>query len=622
MGWQDDPVVSGGGWQDDPIVDEKNPRTLGESALRAGGLGVRDVAEGLMSLPNIMGNAANTGINMGLRGLDRVNSAITGQNAPIPQYGLPSEATTKLLTRAGLPVPETGPEQFASSINRAVVGFSPMQAGANAVTGAAKSLPFINSMLTKPVSELATVATGAGASDLTRQAGGGEIAQAVAGMVAPLAINSAVGVTKRAASGINELRRPVTARGQDQIAADFMGRVTTDKGAALKNLERYNQLVAKGATVGVPGSLPTAGAVAGDYGLIGAQQAISRGDASADFAKQFAKNNEARAADLSKLNATDKMVEFYEKKRWDKTSKLRDEAFDNATGPVDYGPVALKLGEVAGTAAGGRAEPQRALSWIAKRLDEYNGTPGRNDARNAYALHQDIGDLIAGKIADEKGAIRLSAGLANDVKKSLAAQIEAVAPGFKKYMEAYSRLSKPIDRLDVIRQRLGGEDLSQVTNAMPQLTPDGATFTVSQAKMKNELANINAETSLAPRQRDVLERVLGDLNSETVALRGGKQPGSDTYQNLASANLVNRVLGQTLGESGLGKTVARPLNFAYKPFEAKINDLIAKAFQDPKEMERLLRLARTSRGSPTLAGLLNSAGEKSSAGLLGSLFAQ
>jgi hypothetical protein len=97
-------------------------------------------------------------------------------------------------------------------------------------------------------------------------------------------------------------------------------------------------------------------------------------------------------------------------------------------------------------------------------------------------------------------------------------------------------------------------------------------------------------------------------------------PGSDTYQNIASANLLNRVLGGTIAESGVGKSLlARPLNLLYRPLESRINDTIGQAFLDPRKMEELLRKARTSRADPTLAGLLNYAAPRSTAGLLGAL---
>jgi hypothetical protein len=623
-GWQDDPIVQSS-WQNDPIIDEKNKeRTLGESAARAGGLGIRDIVQGAMSLPNLIADPVNATINAGIYGINKVG----GTN--IPSLGLPSRDLPKLLTQSGLPEPQSGAEHLSGAINQSVVGMVPLLKGAQLAGRGLQEIPFIKSLLTKPIAETAAAATGAGASEGVKQGGGGTAAQMIAGAIAPMATSGAFNVAGRVAGGINDLRSPLTQGGAEQVAGDVLGRITQDKGTALRNLQKYNQLVESGAQVGSPGFRPTAGAVSGDYGLVGGQQLISRGDAAPKFAQQFAANNEAHAADLGKLNATEKMLEFYRNKRDQITTPLREAAFsgsENAPGitvqhHVDLVPVAERLGAIAATAAGGKAESQKALQWIAGRLQKYE-QESRTDPRNAYALYQDIGDLVAGKIKDDNGsALRLAGGLANDAKKVLGQQIELAAPGFKNYLEHYARLSKPIDRLEVITEKLGGQDLSKVTNAATSITDNGASYVLSQNKVKNAVQGINAETSLAPRQRDVLGRVLGDLNAETFASRGGKQPGSDTYQNIASANFVNRMLGDTLASSGLGKAIQAPLNFVNRPFESRINDLIVAAYQDPKLMEKLLRKARASRDSPTLAGLLSDTAQTGGAGLLGSVFSR
>lgn len=620
MGWRDAPVVSES-WQDAPLVEyekkKRDPqRTLGESAVRAAGLGTRDVVQGLMSIPNIVGDAANTAINYGIRGVNsliprNLSSLITGQHG-IPELGLPSEAVPRLLTKAGLPQPESGAEHLTGAINQAVVGFAPWMKGAQLAGDSLKGLPFIQSMLTKPVAETAAVATGAGASEATKQMGGGTAAQLIAGAVAPMAMTTGVDAVRRAAAIPNELRRPLTAAGSRQIAADVLGRTVNDKDFALAQLAKYNA----DPSIFPPGYKPTAGAVSKDYGIIGGEQLIKRGDAAPQFAQQFASNNEVVTKDLGKLKASTQMLDFYKNKRDTITAPLREAAFANAKGPVDYIPFAEKIAALSQSPAGGRAESQRALAWLSKQLDDRLAA-GRTSAEDAYALHMDINDLIGGKIQSSEGAVRLSAGLANEAKKVLAAQIEDVAPGFRKYMETYSRLSKPITRLEEITSRLGGEGLDRITNAGVVATPDASNYVVSQAKLKNEVRNIKENTRLAPRQQDILNRNLEALNAQTMA-NGGKPPGSDTFQNLAASNFMDRILGETLANSGVGKLLQAPLNIAGKPFQARINDLVVQAYQDPKLMEELLKLARTKRGSPTLSGGIN----QSTLGLLGSVLAQ
>lgn len=592
-----------------PVEQQEPPRrTMTEEAGRQAALAGRSVVTGLTALPNIVGDAANAAINYGIRGVNAL-----GGN--VPELPLPSAKTQELMTRAGVPVPETAAEKFTSAVNSAVTGFGPWVKGAQMAGAAAQQTPMLRAMLTQPMAETAAVATGAGASNVVEQAGGGPAWQAAAGALTPMAMGGAVGAVQTAGRTVNEIRRPLTQKGAEQIAADTVGRLVQDKSTALTNLGKYNTTPG----VGVPGSKPTAAAVAGDYGLAGAEQLLARGDNNPLFAVRQAQNNAARLDDLAKLNATEKAVAFYTNKRDTITAPLRDAAFDNAQGPVNYIPVAEKIAALSSTAAGGKAESQRALEWLAKRLGKYN-EEGRVDPRNAYALYQDIGDLVAGRVVDGNGsALRLAGGLANEVKKELGREIERSAPGFQKYLAHYARLSKPIDRLQTITERLGGQDLTRVTNATPMVTGDGAGFALSQAKMRNAVADIGKETRLAPRQSDVLSRVTGELNADTFASRGGKQPGSDTYQNIASANFVRRMLGDTLAESGIGRAVQGPLNLVNRPFESRVNDLVTKAFLDPKYMEELLRKARTSRGNPTLTGLLDYSTPRMAGGLLGSV---
>jgi hypothetical protein len=617
-----------------PQEPERQTRSAGDELGRQAGFTARYALEGPLSLFNaVVGDPVNTAINYGIRGINaitptKLSDLVTGKRG-IPELAMPSAAMKRAYDQA-FPVAETGAEEVSGAISKAIAGGGPLTGAAQRASQATQAaVPMIRAMAARPVADLAAQGIGAGASEVTRQAGGGPVAQAIAGALTPTVATSTANIVGRGAGALNDIRRPLTQGGSEQIAGDLLGRLAQNKQSALRNLERYNQLVASGAQVGSPGFKPTAGAVAADYGLLGGQQAISRGDAAPQFEKRFAANTEAHTADLGKLNATEKAVAFYEKKRDDITGPLREKAFapvEAAPGyfvqrHVDFTPVAEKIGAIAATAAGGKAESQRALKWIAERLDKY-AAESRTDPANAYALHQDIGDLVKGKIGDEKGAIRLVAGLATEIKKTLGMQIEQAAPGFNNYLEHYARLSKPIDRLTVITERLGGQDLSRITNATPSITDNGASYFISQAKMKNALTDIKANTRLAPAQSDVLDRVLGGMNAETFASRAGKQPGSDTYQNIASANFVNRMLGDTLGSSGLGKAIQAPFNFVNRPFESQINDLIVQAYQDPKLMEKLLRKSRTQRDSPTLAGLLQSTGESSGMGLLGSLFSR
>lgn len=575
-------------------------RGIGDSLKRAAGLTARYAVEGLASVPGMV--------------LDPLTAA-----AGLKPW---TQALSSTLTNAGLPSPESGGEKIGGAVARGIAGAAPILTGARALAQGAQYVPgAVRAMLAAPTTEALSQGVGAGASEGVREAGGPEWAALLAGVAAPVGMQSVAGAAKAAGSAVNELRRPITRAGADQIAADTMGRIVQDKTRAIANLREFAK--ANKGPVGVPGSKPTAAAVAGDYGLAGAEQRMARDEFNPQFANRLGLNNEARIDDLARLRATDQQLAKYTGRLEETTGKLRDAAFSQSKGPVDLDKARDTINRLRKTPEGNRQETARALEtldgWIVTRQAE-----GRVSPRDAYELHKDIGDLIAGKVNDDKGVVRLAAGLATQVKQSLASEIEKQAPGFRKYLETYSRMSKPIERLQIIRDKLGGQELSKVTNAVPRLGQEGSRFPLSQAKMRDVVPNLDAQLAesglrMAPYQRDVLSRVSGDLNSEAFALSGGKLPGSDTYQNMASANFLNRVLGEGLAESGAGQLARKAIGFPMAPLERRISQTIADAYLDPEKMLRLLEKARTSRQSPSLTGMLGYFAPSAQGGALGGL---
>ena len=596
--WDDAAPGSGAGivWD-----DEKPKRTATQELGRQAGLTARYGIEGLAGIPGIF--------------INPFQQAAGGKTM--------TQATSDLLTRFGLPKEETEAEKLSGAISRGLAGGGGTARLASAIPAAVNAAPAaINNIFAQqPLAQTLQAGIGAGAGEATRQAGGGDVAQLLASAIAPTGVTGTSSIAQAAARGVNELRRPLTQTGAKQIAADVLGNLAVDKKGALQNIDQYLEMQQRG-PVGVPGSKPTAGAVSADYGLIGGEQLASRGPANPDFAARFAANNEARLADLGRLNATAEQVAAYAAKREAITTPLREQALASTT-PVNFSPVVDKITRVTVTPEGGRAESQKALTWLTQRVSTYLDD-GRVDPRNAYELYKDIGELVKGKVQTDKGPLRLAGGLANEVKKALGEEIDKAAPGFSNYLEHYSRLSKPIERLEAITERLGGAGLSKVTNATPLVGPGGPSFGLSQAKMRQQVGNIEKDLPvgprglpLAPRQADVLGRVMGDLNSEVLAARGGKMPGSDTYQNIATANLLESVLGKTLSQAGASKLAGSPFSLAYRPLEARIRNIIDEAYLDPKKMAELLRMARTKRQGVGFNELLTTSGQNIYGGLLG-----
>jgi hypothetical protein len=148
------------------------------------------------------GDAINSLINMGLSGLDKANTAITGRDAPIPKLGMPSQEIERGLG-AVLPKPETATERvFFDDVAPAVLGGSVTQTAGNAI----KSAPGIVGKVGEALDasrgmQAVSGATSGAASGVTRELGGDVKAQllaAILGGIAPTAAQLAVSSGTRA----------------------------------------------------------------------------------------------------------------------------------------------------------------------------------------------------------------------------------------------------------------------------------------------------------------------------------------------------------------------------------------------------------------------------------------
>lgn len=130
-------------------------RTLGESAARGLGIGVRGVVQGLTDLPatltdNLVAKPINAGLN-----------AVMGEGNG-PRLKMLGESTNDLLTKAGLPVAETASERVVQDINRggaSAVGGIATGAGLSNAAGAVTQAVG-KTMAAAPLTQVASGAAG------------------------------------------------------------------------------------------------------------------------------------------------------------------------------------------------------------------------------------------------------------------------------------------------------------------------------------------------------------------------------------------------------------------------------------------------------------------------------
>ena len=198
-----------------PAAPGGQQRTLGESAARGLGIGVRGVVQGLTDLPatltdNLVAKPINAGLN-----------AVMGEGNG-PRLKMLGESANDLLTKAGLPVAETASERVVQDINRGGAsavesiatgaGLTKLAGGAaEAAQMAGRIVPPPPSTVTEavgrslaaaPLTQVASGAAGQGAAAVTRESGGGEGAQLaanVAGSLAPSVVPFAMQTAVRGA---------------------------------------------------------------------------------------------------------------------------------------------------------------------------------------------------------------------------------------------------------------------------------------------------------------------------------------------------------------------------------------------------------------------------------------
>lgn len=163
-----------------PPVEEAS---MGDKVARGLGLGVRSLAQGLASVPGMVTD------NLIAKPLNAAVDAVMGEGNG-PRLQMLKEATGNLATHAGLPQPETASERIAQDV---------AEGGAGALAGVFGAGPLLaksagsvaqgvgGMLMEAPKLQAVSGAASGAASGITRENGGGEVAQMVAGLAGGLA---------------------------------------------------------------------------------------------------------------------------------------------------------------------------------------------------------------------------------------------------------------------------------------------------------------------------------------------------------------------------------------------------------------------------------------------------
>lgn len=535
------------------------------------GLTGRAAVTGALGLPALASDALVSFVNM------------LGGNLPMP-----SQAQQQLLTRAGLPEPQTPQERTVQDVASAgfgVLGAAGLGSQLPASMAASKEL-----LTSSPLFQATAGGAGAVGSALAREEGLGPLEQIGAGMlagtVAPSAGTAAVLSAQAAARGGREVVRPFTEAGREVVAGNILRQLSRDPEAAVRNLEAYQ--------ANVPGYTPTTAQAARDVGLAAAVPPVRALDVTGKITEQAQQANRARLAVLDRLAKQKEDLDAAIAKRNEATAPLREQAFARSTVTPDEFSINIAsvddvIGGIIDSPAGKRVPVERAMNFARQRIQQAS-TP-----QELYEVRKDLRDAAQGLLDKDGSAYRLAKGQLEQVIRAIDDQIEAVAPGYANYLKKYAASSRGIERMEAAQEFRG-----KVLTTTPMISDPGnvSEYLISQPKFTNAIRAAEKDTNLSKTQLAVLKRVGKDLDDATF--RVTQEPGSNTFRNLSVANVIGAIAGKSMfGDvPQVLQKVAAPMNWLYNGTDDAIREVIVDAMLDPKLAARLMRRATTAEMVP------------------------
>lgn len=537
--------------------------------LRDMGLTARGMLSGAASLPAMMADAPVSLINMA-----------AGRQVYKPQ----AEALGDFLSSIGMPKAQNAQERLMTDAAAAVGGVAAPAGLASRVSQAvAPQLATKTQELAKFFSEnvpaqIAAATGGALAGGAARESDASPFMQMMASIAGAVTPSGASSIVPAAGRAVKEIVRPGTQAGREAIAGGVLRQLSREPESAIKAMEGYQ------APIG--GYTPTAAQASRDVGLIAAETPIRALDTTGKFGAQIGEANQARLAILDRMAKDKAAAEAAIAKRDEVTAPLRESAFAKSTvSPETFqSAVALNVNktidDILASDAGARGTVKKTMNWAKEQLAE-GTTPQR-----MYEVRKDLRSAAQGLLDKEGSQYSLAKGQLEQVIRAVDDTIDAAAPGYKDYLNKYAKSSKGIERLEAAQEFKG-----KVLTTTPDPSRVGD-YMISQPAFTRAIRAAEKDTNLSKTQLAVLKKVAEDLDAG-VLQRAGKVPGSDTFKNLSTANVIGAFIGkQMFGEvpAAINK-VAAPLNWLYNGTDDQIRELLVDAMLDPKLASRLMSKA-------------------------------
>jgi len=557
------------------------PSMMAELSRQAG-LSVRPMAQAVMSAGGMLPLVVDPAVNL-------FNLA-AGTNVPTMTQAMP-----RTLSAMGFPEPQTGQERVVQDIATAGYGVPAVANLAQRALPAVQSVQaqeFLKMLATNPRAQAGAATASTAAAGSLREGGAPPSMQMggamLAGMVAPG--GPKLPITQRALAAPATIVQPFTEAGRQVIVGNVLRRLATRPDEATARLAQAQPLV--------PGVSPTTAATAFDPGLASAETAIRALDQSGAFATQLSANQQALLDAYRRISGQPGSIAAAEAKRAARTAPMREQAFETRA-PVMTDAIEAQIQATLSDPMKQRTTVTDAMKEVQRLINARKAPDGTIDPAALYSVRKDISQIMSGALQGEKANLKLAKGELKDLLPIIDNTIESGAPGFKAYMDKFSKMSGPIDQMRLL------QDIERrVTTGQPNLMTGEPVLAAGQ--LRRQLASRVDEigVELSPAAQRKLDAIINEINRGMAATAPGvKVPGSDTFRNMSMGNLIGRVFSESLADNTTLRTMTRPLDFLYKLPDQQIQQLLVEAMLDPKLAAIMMSKANMMKVQPLATSL-------------------
>ena len=558
-----------------------------DELTRQAGLSARPMAQAVMSAGGMLPLVVDPAVNF-------FNLA-AGTNLPTMTQAMP-----RTLSAMGFPEPQTAQERVVQDIATAGYGVpavANLAQRALPVVQSQTAQEFLKMLATNPRAQAAAATASTAAAGSLREGGAPPSMQVtgamLAGMVAPgSGTNRALLQTPT-----SSMVQPFTQAGRETIVGSLLNRLATNPERARENLSRAEPLV--------PGVQPTTASRAFDPGLAGAETTLRSAtfDPSNQFGARLSANQQALLDGFRRLSGKPGSVAAAELKRTEVTRPLREQAFAGVTVDPEMFQTGVNLvvnqaiNNVMKSPVGVRMDVEVAMKFASDRIAKAK-TP-----MELYEVRKDLAEAALGKYDKENSSLRLAGKQLKDVIRTVDDVIEASAPGFKTYMDKFSKMSGPIDQMKMLQAIE-----SKVTTGQPNIITQQPVLTASalRRQLASKAEELDLKLSVPAQTR--LDNIINEINLGMAATAPGvRAPGSNTFQNLSMGNLIGRVFSESLADNTTLRTMTRPLDWLYKLPDQQVQELLVQAMLDPKMAAMMMAKANITKVQPLATSLRNKA---------------